>query len=59
MTNNRRAAFVAITYSDDDEDIDKITAYCERCKSFGFNYLLGPRIYPNDEPIPYDADKWL
>lgn len=56
----RRAAFVAITDEDNDENIDKITSYCERCKDFGFYHLLGPRIYPNkDEPIPYDSDKWL
>jgi hypothetical protein len=55
----RRAAFVAIVDdSDDEDDIDHITSYCERCKSYGFNYTLGPRKYPN-EPIPYDADKWL
>ena len=67
MSNNimtRRAAFVAIVgdNSDDDENIvvDKITAYCESCATFGFNYKLGPRIYPNkDQPIPYDSDKWL
>lgn len=59
---NRRKAFVSILDDDvdiDDEDIDKITSYCERCKSFGFNHLLGPRIYPKDEPIPYDSNKWL
>jgi hypothetical protein len=57
----RRAAFVAIADdADDDEDIDKITAYCESCASFGFLHKLGPRVYPNkDQPIPYDADKWL
>jgi hypothetical protein len=55
---NRRAAFVAITDDADDDDIDKITTYCESCASFGFNYKLGPRKYPN-EPIPYDSDKWL
>ena len=55
----RRAAFVSIVDDADDEDIDKITSYCERCKSFGFNHLLGPRVYPKDEPIPYDSDNWL
>jgi hypothetical protein len=55
----RRAAFVAISGSDtDDEDIDKITSYCERCKEFNFLYKLGPRVYP-EGPKPYDADKWL
>src|SRR5688500_7804899 len=55
----RRAAFVAIVDDDDDDDADKITAYCERCKDLGFYYKLGSRIYPKDEPNPYDADKWL
>jgi hypothetical protein len=54
----RRAAFIAITDDSDDEDIDKITSYCERCKDFGFLHKLGPRKYPNG-PIPYDTDKWL
>jgi hypothetical protein len=22
-------------------------------------YTLGPRIYPKDQPIPYDSDSWL
>ena len=22
-------------------------------------YTLGPRIYPKDQPIPYDSDNWL
>ena len=60
MTNNRRAAFVAIVGDDaDDEDIDKITSYCQYCESLGFYHKLGPRIYPKDQPIPYDSDKWL
>jgi hypothetical protein len=55
----RRAAFVAIVDdADDDEDIDKITSYCERCNDFGFLHKLGPRVY-SEGPIPYDADKWL
>jgi hypothetical protein len=53
----RRAAFVAIT-DDANDDPEKITTYCERCRDFGFLHKLGPRKYPN-EPIPYDANKWL
>jgi hypothetical protein len=53
----RRAAFVSIVDDSDDEDIDHITSYCEKCKRWGFPLeKLGPRIYPKDEPIPYDAD---
>jgi hypothetical protein len=53
----RRKAFVAIVGDDvDDEDIDKITSYCERCKEFNFLFKLGPRVYP-EGPKPYDADK--
>ena len=56
---NRRAAFVSIVGDDaDDEDIDKITSYCQYCESLGFYHKLGPRIYP-EGPKPYDADKWL
>jgi hypothetical protein len=60
MTNKRRAAFISIVddSTDDDENIDKITSYCQYCESLGFYHKLGPRIYPNDQPIPYD-DKWL
>ena len=56
----RRKAFVSIVDDSEDEDIDKITAYCENCRSYGFNHLLGPRLYPNKyEPIPYDSNNWL
>ena len=57
---SRRKAFISIVGDDnDDEDIDKITSYCQYCESLGFYYKLGPRIYPKDQPIPYDSDKWL
>jgi hypothetical protein len=66
VNNKRREGFVAIVAEDstfDNEDIDKITAYCESCASFGFNYKLGPRIYPNNnnknELILHDSDNWL
>jgi hypothetical protein len=53
---NRRKAFVAnIDNSDNDEDFDKITSYCEKGKDFGFNHLLNPCIY-SDEKFSYDAD---
>jgi len=55
----RRAAFVSIVDDSDDEDIDHITSYCEKCKSWSFPLeKLGPRIYPKDQPIPYDASNW-
>jgi ribosomal protein S26 len=54
----RRSAFTSIVDdSDDNEDIDKITAYCESCASFDFYYKLGPRIYKG--PKPYYSDNWL
>ena len=55
----RRAAFVSIVDDADDDDIDHITSYCEKCKSWGFpNEKLGPRVYPKDQPLPYDHDLW-
>jgi hypothetical protein len=55
---HKKKAFVSI--ADDDEDADKITAYCERCKSYGFYHLLKPRIHHSDNgPPPHDADNWL
>jgi hypothetical protein len=62
MAKRRRAASVAIVDDltvDDDEEIDKIISYCQYCESLGFYHKLGPRIYPNDQPIPYDSNKWL
>ena len=61
MVIQRRAQFVAIigNASVDDKDIDKITAYCQSCAHFGFTYELGPRVYPKDQPIPYDSANWL
>lgn len=59
----RRSTFTSIVDNDstfDNEDIDKITAYCNFCESLGFDHKLGPRIYPNkDQPIPHDSDNWL
>jgi hypothetical protein len=50
---------VSIVSDDDDSDIDHITSYCIRCESFGFLSELGPRIYPDNGPIPFDKDNWL
>jgi len=44
---------------EDESDIDHITSYCERCNSYGFLSELGPRIYPDNEPIPRDSDLFL
>jgi hypothetical protein len=47
----RLKTFVNISDKEDyDSDIDKITAYCERCASFGFeNIELKELIYLNNE----------
>lgn len=56
----RRSAYVSMVSDDDDEsDIDHITSYCEKCNSYGFLSELGPRIYPEGQPIPHDSDNWL
>jgi hypothetical protein len=52
----RKAAFTAIA-DDDDEDIP--VSYCPSCKDYGFNRLMGERVYPNGEPKPSDHDSWL
>jgi hypothetical protein len=60
---NRRSAFISIVDDAYDEDIDKITAYCNYCESLGFYHKLGPKIYPNNkdqqQAIPHDSDNWL
>jgi hypothetical protein len=55
---SRRAVFVSIVDDAEDDDIDKITSFCNYCESLGFYHKLGPRIYP-EGPKPYDSDKWL
>ena len=55
----RKAAFAAIVDDSDDENIDKITTFCNYCESLGFYYKLGPRIYPKDQPLPHDHDLFL
>lgn len=39
--------------------VSTTVSYCQYCESLGFLHKLGPRIYPNDQPISYDSDKWL
>src|SRR5215204_3661579 len=56
----RRSAYVSMVSDDDDDsDIDHITSYCDKCNSYGFLSELGPRIYPEGQPIPHDSDIWL
>jgi len=47
-----------ISYIDYNED-DPEPVYCPRCDKVGLKVKLGPRTYPENEPIPYDADQWL
>jgi|GEM_PF-2336266 len=53
----RRKTFTSISDSDDEDDIP--TSYCPHCKQYGFNYLMGKRIYGEKEPIPSDDENWL
>jgi hypothetical protein len=59
MVISRKAAFVAITDSDDDDNTDKVISFCPSCKNYGFNYLLKERIYPKDQPLPSDHENWM
>ncbi len=39
--------------------IDHITSYCEKCRKYNFLSELKPRIYPDNQPTPHDADLWM
>ncbi len=56
---HRRKAFVSIVDDSDDENIDKVSAFCNYCSDLGFYHKLGPRIYPKDQPLPHDHDLFL
>jgi len=56
----RRSAYVSMVRDEENEDdIDHITSYCEKCNFYGFLSELGPRVYSDSEPIPHDADLWM
>ena len=60
MMKRRREAFVSmIGDNENEDDIDHITSYCEKCNSYGFLSELGPRIYPDNEEIQRDSDLFL
>jgi len=41
--------------SNDEEDI----VYCPYCSKVNVKSKLGPRIYDDNEPLPYDADQFM
>ena len=47
-----------ISYIDYNED-DPEPIYCPYCEKVGVKVKLQPRVYPENEPLPYDADQWL
>jgi len=51
----RKDSISYIDYNEDEPD----PLYCPRCEKVGLKIKLGPPIYPENEPIPYDADQWL
>jgi hypothetical protein len=46
-----------VDFSEDDDD-DSIKSYCKNCLKFGFKIPLKNRIYPDNEPIPFDHENF-
>jgi len=53
MTRKNTISYV--DYNDDEDD--KI--FCPYCEKVGVKVKLQPRVYEDNQPLPYDADQWL
>ena len=53
MAGKRKPVFSFV--SDDEPEI----VYCPYCEKVPVKSKLGPRVYDDDKPLPYDADQWL
>ena len=56
MSTNRKPVFTFIDYSEDTEDD---LNYCPKCERVNVKSRLGPRIYEDNKPLPYDYDQWM
>jgi hypothetical protein len=54
---HRRSRYEIVDFSEDDDD-DSIKSYCKNCLKFGFKIPLKNRIYPDNEPIPFDHENF-
>jgi hypothetical protein len=54
---SRKSRLGIVDFSSDDDE--KIISYCKSCLKYGFSVPLKNRIYPNNEPVPKDADQFL
>jgi hypothetical protein len=54
---SRKPRLGIVDFSSDDDEKPK--SYCRECLKYGFSVPLKNRIYPNNEPIPVDADQFL
>jgi hypothetical protein len=53
--NRRKEAISYIDYNEDDPE----PIYCPYCEKVGVKVKLQPRVYDDNQPLPYDADQWL
>jgi len=51
----RKPVFGFVDFTEDEENE---ISWCPRCLKVKVYQKLGPRIYPDNEPLPYDSDQW-
>jgi len=51
----RKDSISYIDYNEDEPD----PIYCPYCEKVGVKVKLQPRVYEDNQPLPYDADQWL
>lgn len=56
---SRKSRYGIIDFTEGHNDDNEIISHCKHCEKYGFKVRLRNRIYPNNEPVPKDADNFL